>query len=309
MMIQLDTCFVSESKVHMPVEELPPLRVKDLYYSRRVDNELVTKLIARATQAVKNSTGLLFNTCDALERAELESIHDELDIPMVLAVGPLHKLSSKSVGSNASASLLDQDYGCIEWLDTQPPKSVLYVSFGSLASMGSKEFVEVAWGLANSGVPFLWVVRPDIVQGLGDANFLGDGFEAAVQDRCKLVQWAPQEEVLAHRAVGGFWTHNGWNSTLESICEGVPMMCMPQFADQPMNSRYVEQAWGVGFALEGVLERGRIEEAVRKLMKGKEGGEMRERAKELKDKVGDCLKIGGSSHIAIDMLVNYLLTM
>jgi hypothetical protein len=175
--------------------------------------------------------------------------------------------------------------------------------------MGSKEFVEVAWGLANSGVPFLWVVRPDIVQGLGDANFLGDGFEAAVQDRCKLVQWAPQEEVLAHRAVGGFWTHNGWNSTLESICEGVPMMCMPQFADQPMNSRYVEQAWGVGFALEGVLERGRIEEAVRKLMKGKEGGEMRERAKELKDKVGDCLKIGGSSHIAIDMLVNYLLTM
>jgi hypothetical protein len=177
----------------MPVEELPPLRVKDLYYSRRVDNELVTKLIARATQAVKNSTGLLFNTCDALERAELESIHDELDIPMVLAVGPLHKLSSKSVGSNASASLLDQDYGCIGWLDTQPPKSVLYVSFGSLASMGSKEFVEVAWGLANSGVPFLWVVRPDIVQGLGDANFLGDGFEAAVQDRCKLVQWAPQD--------------------------------------------------------------------------------------------------------------------
>ncbi|XP_004955864.1 UDP-glycosyltransferase 76B1 isoform X1 [Setaria italica] len=291
-----------ESDLDMPVKELPPLRVKDLYYSRRVDNELVTKLLTRATQAVKNSSGLVINTSDALEKTELERIRDELNIPMVLPVGPLHKLSSKSVGS----SLLNQDYGCIEWLETRPSKSVLYVSFGSLASVGSKEFLEVAWGLANSGVPFLWVVRPDILQDLDDPNF-PNGFEAAVQDRGKLIQWAPQEEVLAHRAVGGFWTHNGWNSTLESICEGVPMMCRPQFADQPMNTRYVEQTWGVGFELEGVLERGKIEKAVRKLMKDREGDEMRERAKELKNKVEDCLKIGGSSQIAIDKLVNYLL--
>ncbi|CAN6203486.1 unnamed protein product [Urochloa humidicola] len=292
-----------ESKLDMPVKVLPPLRVKDLYYSRRGGNEMVNKLVARATEAVKNSSGLLINTSDALKKAELDRIRDELNIPMVLAIGPLHKVSSKSVGS----SLLNQDYGCIEWLDTQQSKSVLYVSFGSLASMGTKDFLEVAWGLANSGVPFLWVVRPDILQGLDDPNF-PNGFEAAVQDRGKLIQWAPQEVVLAHCAVGGFWTHNGWNSTLESICEGVPMICRPQFADQMMNTRYVEQAWGVGFELEGVLERGKIDKAIRKLMKEREGDEMRKRAKELKNKVEVCLKTGGSSQGAIDKLVNYILS-
>ncbi|CAN6180432.1 unnamed protein product [Urochloa humidicola] len=293
-----------ESKLEMPVKELPPLRVKDLYYSRSGDNEIMGKLVAGVTQAVKNSSGLLINTCDAVEATELDRIREELDIPMVLAIGPLHKISSsKSVGS----SLLDQDYSCIEWLDTQPSESVLYVSFGSLASVGSKDFLEVAWGLANSGVPFLWVVRPDILQGLDDPNF-PNGFEAAVQDRGKLIQWAPQAEVLAHRAVAGFWTHNGWNSTLESICEGIPMICRPQFADQMINARYVEQTWGVGFELEGVLERGKIEKAIRKLMKEREGDEMRERAKEQENKVEDNLKIGGSSQSAIDKLVNYILS-
>ncbi|CAN6197364.1 unnamed protein product [Urochloa humidicola] len=292
-----------ESQLDMPVKELPPLRVKDLYYSRSGDNEIMGKLVAGVTQAVKNTSGLLINTCDAVEATELERIRKELDIPMVLAIGPLHKISpSKSVGS----SLLDQDYGCIEWLDMQPSESVLYVSFGSLASVGSKEFLEVAWGLANSGVPFLWVVRSDILQGLDNPNF-PNGFEAAVQDKGKLIQWAPQEDVLAHRAVGGFWTHNGWNSTLESISEGVPMICRPQFADQMINARYVEQTWGVGFELEGVLERGKIEKAIRKLMKDREGDEMRERAKKLESKVEDCLKIGGSSQSAIDKLVNYIL--
>jgi len=203
---------------------------------------------------------------------------------------------------------LDQDCSCIEWLDKQPSESVLYVSFGSLASLDSSEFLEVAWGLANSGHPFLWVVRPDLVRGMDCPDF-PNGFEAAVHSRGKVIRWAPQQEVLAHPAVGGFWTHNGWNSTLESICEGVPMMCRPQFADQTTNTRYVVNTWGVGFELEGELERGNIEKAIRKLMKEREGGEMRGRAKELKKKVGECLKDGGTVQIAIDKLVNYILSM
>jgi UDP:flavonoid glycosyltransferase YjiC (YdhE family) len=115
--------------------------------------------------------------------------------------------------------------------------------------------------------------------------------------------------VLAHRAVGGFWTHSGWNSTLESIGEGVPMICRPQFADQMMNARYVEKIWGVGFELEGELERGKVAKAIRKLMEEEEGAEMRERAKELKKKVADCLEIGGSSQIAIDKLVKHILSL
>ena len=262
-------------------------------------------LLARAMEAVNNSSGLVINTFDALEPAELERIRSELRIPTVLAPGPLHKLSSKNT---SSSSLLDEDYDCIKWLDKQPPRSVLYVSFGSLASLASNEFLEVAWGLATSGHPFLWVVRPGSVRGLDGLGF-PDGFEAAVEGKGKVIRWAPQQEVLAHPAVGGFWTHNGWNSTLESISEGVPMICRPQFADQMMNTRYVEKAWGVGFEIEGELERGKIEKAIRKLMEEREGAEMRERAVELKKKVADCLKPGGSSQIAIDKLVEHILSL
>ena len=109
------------------------------------------------------------------------------------------------------------------------------------------------------------MVRPDSVRGL-DGPAFPNGFEAAVEGRGKVIQWAPQQEVLAHRAVGGFWTHSGWNSTLESISEGVPMICRPQFADQMMNTRYVVKTWGVGVELEGELERGKVEKAIRKLM-------------------------------------------
>ena len=196
--------------MYMPVEELPPLRVRDLFYSSRSNQEKLRNLLARAMEAVNSSSGLVINTFDALEPAELERIRSELRIPTVLAPGPLHKLSSK----NTASSLLDEDHGCIKWLDKQPPRSVLYVSFGSLASMDPNEFLEVAWGLAASGHPFLWVVRPGSVRGSEDGQGFPEGFEAAVEGTGKVIRWAPQQEVLAHPAVGGFWTHSGWNSDI-----------------------------------------------------------------------------------------------
>ncbi|TVU39884.1 hypothetical protein EJB05_13328, partial [Eragrostis curvula] len=291
----------SNAQLYMPVKELPPLRVRDLVYSGRSNHEMLCELIARATETVRKSAGLLINTFDALEARELQRINDELDTTLVLPIGPLHKLTSKSTGS----SLLNQDYSCIEWLDKHPSRSVLYVSFGSLASMNKNEFEEVAWGLANSGHPFLWVIRPGLVHGLDDSQ-IPDEVKVAVEGRGKLIYWAPQQEVLAHHAVGGFWTHNGWNSTLESISEGIPMICRPKFTDQMMNARYVEEVWGVGFELEGELERGKVEMAIRKLMLERDGDEMRERAKKLKKKVAECLKVGGSSRTAIDKLVHFI---
>ncbi|KAF2922099.1 hypothetical protein DAI22_07g085900 [Oryza sativa Japonica Group] len=174
--------------------------------------------------------------------------------------------------------------------------------------MDSDEFMEVAFGLEKSGHPFLWVVRPNLVRGVERAC-LPDGFESAVEGRGKVIKWAPQQEVLAHCAVGWFWTHGGWNSILESICEGVLMICRPQFADQMINTRYVEAVWGVGFELEGKLEWCKIEKAIMKLMGKNEGAEMRERANELKNKVARCLEDGGSSQIAIDRLVSYILSL
>jgi hypothetical protein len=225
--------YIPESQLYTPVEELPPLRVKDLFFSSSNNHEMVRQVLARATESVRNSHGLVINTFEALETAELDRIRGELDVAVVIAAGPLHKLSTRGTGS----SLLQQDRSCIEWLDRQAAGSVLYVSFGSLASMDSGELSEVAWGLANSDQPFLWVVRPDVV---ADGPGLPEGFDRTVDGRGKVIPWAPQQEVLAHSAVGAFWTHNGWNSTLESISEGLPMICRPQFADQMMNARYVE---------------------------------------------------------------------
>uniref|UniRef100_A0A0E0Q624 UDP-glycosyltransferases domain-containing protein n=1 Tax=Oryza rufipogon TaxID=4529 RepID=A0A0E0Q624_ORYRU len=288
-----------ESQLYEPVEELPPLRVRDLYYTSNANQELVRKVLGWIAETARNSNGVVINTFDELEPAELERIRRELDgdgVAIVLAVGPLHKLSPMNAGGSLH---LRPDRSCIEWLDTQATGSVLYVSFGSLASLDSNEFLEVAWGLESSGQPFLWVVRPDLVKGL-DKPSLPDGFERAVEGRGKVIKWAPQQEVLAHHAVGGFWTHNGWNSTLESVSEGVPMICKPQFADQMLNTRYIEAVWAVGFELVGKLERGEIKKAIKRLMVEKEGAEIREGAKELKKKMDQCLESSGSSQIAIN---------
>ncbi|KAL6595457.1 hypothetical protein ACP70R_047797 [Stipagrostis hirtigluma subsp. patula] len=263
----------TESNLDLPVKELPPLKVRDLWDPSKLPNkESVQKTMDMWIQTKKNS-GDIINTFEALEGRELETIQDELGIT-AFAVGPLHKLSYID---DVETSLLEADRTCIEWLNKQAPSSVLYVSFGSVANVTKDEFVEIAWGLANSGKPFLWVVRHDLVLGVEKFE-LPKGFECAVEGRGKVIEWAPQREVLAHPAVGGFWTHSGWNSTLESICEGVPMLSRPIFGDQLVNGRYVEDVWKIGFLLVGVLEQGKIERAIRRLMEEKEGTEARERA-------------------------------
>lgn len=122
-----------------------------------------------------------------------------------------------------------------------------------------------------------------------------------------IVKWAPQGEVLAHQAVGGFWSHCGWNSTLESLCEGVPIMCQPHFGDQRVNARLLSHAWKVGIEWSYVMERDEIEEAVRRLMVNQEGMEMRQRALKLKNEIRLAVK-GGSSYDALNRLVKSILS-
>ncbi|CAN6314642.1 unnamed protein product [Urochloa humidicola] len=293
---------VKESQRDMEVSDLPPYRVRDLIVLGDDARGAVRELIARASTAVKVSSGLILNTFDALERRELEGLRRDLAVP-VFDIGPLHKFSPAG-----DSSLLRQDRSCLEWLDAWPAASVLYVSFGSLACITPQDLEETAWGIAASGVPFLWVVRPGMVRGSAE-NLLPEGFEAATRGRGMVVTWAPQEEVLGHAAVGGFWTHNGWNSTTESVCEGVPMLCRPYFGDQMGNARYVEHVWRVGLEPVGELERGSVEAAIRRLMIDKDGAEMRARAGELKKATEECTSKGGSSYLAIDKLITHMMSL
>ena len=180
------------------------------------------------------------------------------------------------------------------------------MSLGSVAAVGRAAFEETAWGLAGSGVPFLWVVRPGSVAGAGDDEApppLPDGFGEETRSRGKVVAWAPQREVLGHAAIGAFWTHCGWNSTLESVCEGVPMLVQPCFADQMANARYVTHRWGVGMEVGEVVERGRVAEAVARLMVGEDGARMRERARHLQ------MQASAAASSAMDSLVQYMVSL
>ncbi|KAF8690539.1 hypothetical protein HU200_040901 [Digitaria exilis] len=293
-----------ESELDLPVRELPPYRVRDLLSTSAAGHAVMSEVISRLVKAVATSSGLILNTFDALESAELASLRRDLPAAVqVFDVGPLHKLSPSPA---TSTSLLRQDRRCLDWLDTQAPASVLYVSFGSLASMSATDIAEAAWGIADSDVPFLWVLRPAIVPGSGaGAPPLPDGFLAAVDGRGVVVGWAPQEEVLEHAAVGAFWTHCGWNSTVEAVCAGVPMLCRPWFGDQMGNARYVADAWRVGVELDGEIERGKVAEAVAAMVM--DGG-TRRRARELGKRAAESVA-GGASGVNVDKLASHIMAL
>lgn len=287
----------------MPLDELPPLRLKDMVFSTTSVHANMTKCLKCLVDATRCSSGVILNTFQDLENSDLQKIANGIGVP-IYPIGPLHKISSCT-----ESSLLSQDRTCLDWLDKQEADSVIYVSFGSLASVDEKELLEIAWGLANSQMPFLWVIRHNLVKSSGDGDVsLPNGFEEVTHGRGMVVPWVPQQEVLAHQAIGGFWTHNGWNSTLESICEGVPMICRPRFADQMINMRYVQEVWKIGFELDGELEREKIERAVTKLLCTEEGRHMRHRAKDLRNKAIECIKEEGTSNSAIELLLKRIMS-
>ncbi|XP_019168042.1 PREDICTED: UDP-glucose iridoid glucosyltransferase-like [Ipomoea nil] len=297
---QSDAIFpFQDSSILEPLPDLHPLRFKDLPFPT-INNHVIEPVVdfSVRTNDIRSSVACIWNSVDELEHSALSKLQQRYKVPF-FPIGPFHKRASDS-----STSLLEEDKTCLEWLDRQTPASVLYVSIGSFVKMSEKDLVETAWGLANSDQPFLWVVRPGSVDGGSDQ--LPEDFERVVGDRGRIVKWAPQRSVLSHPAVGGFMSHCGWNSTLESIFEGVPMICSPVLSDQPVNARYLTQVWKVGMELERA-ERGVIETTIRKLMAGDEGREVRKRVVDLKLKlIESCMEKGGSSYQALDELVEFI---
>ncbi|KAD7480193.1 hypothetical protein E3N88_03329 [Mikania micrantha] len=279
------------------VIEFPVLKVKDIKkMAFKRDNDAIGEAICNMVKQTKASSGIIWNSFKELEEPELETVLRDIPAPSFLIPFPKHFTAS-------SSSLLDQDRTFFPWLDQQPPNSVVYVSFGSVAQVNEKEFLEIAHGLEDSKRSFLWVVRPGFVEGSAWVEPLPDGF---LGEKGRIVEWAPQQEVLAHEAVGAFWTHSGWNSTFESVCEGVPMICSPFWGDQPLDARYMSDVWKVAVYLENGWKREEISSAIRRVMVDEEGEDIRERARVLKQKLQVSLKKGGSSYESVDALVAYI---
>ncbi|CAN6285448.1 unnamed protein product [Urochloa humidicola] len=297
---------VQEENRDDPVDVLPPFRVKDL---QRIETSSLTDfatLLRHTVDGARRSAGLIINTVEAIEAVDLDKIREDMCIP-VFAVGPLNKFAPPV---KSSLYDLQQDRRCLDWLDTQALGSIVYVSFGSLAAMDPHEFVELAWGLASSKRPFIWVVRPSLIRGF-ESGDLPDGFREEVGDRGRIVDWAPQDEVLAHPAVCAFLTHNGWNSTMEAVSEGVPMISRPFLGDQYGNAMFVCHVWRVGVEvqLENQLDRGKIQGAIEKLMGNKEGKEIRERITNLKETAQKSIQESGSSNTAFLNLAHLIFSL
>ncbi|XP_021732379.1 UDP-glycosyltransferase 76B1-like [Chenopodium quinoa] len=284
------------------VPELPPLKMKDIPILGTRDLEATYGLVCNMIEKTKSSRGLIFNSFEELEGPALAMLQQDFNIP-IFAIGPFHKQAP-----SLSSGLLTQERDCISWLNAHAPKSVLYISFGSIAAVSEADFLEIAWGLANSKQPFLWAIRPGLVRGLDGPAPLPTGFLEKIAKQGRIVTWAPQDEVLAHPAVGGFMTHSGWNSTLESICEGVPMLCFPCFGDQMVNARHVTDVWKVGLRFENGLNRDDIENSIRRVLVENEGKEMSQSLACLKEKASLCLAAGGSSHKSLETLVSHILS-
>jgi len=251
---------------------------------------------------------VMVNTFDDLEATTLDAMRAIL--PPVHAVGPLllherHVIPADSPLAGLGSNLWKEQAGLMEWLAGRAPRSVVYVNYGSITVMTSTQLLEFAWGLAKSGYSFVWNIRPDLV--IGDSTVLPPEFAAAVEGRAMLTSWCPQEAVLQHEAVGVFLTHSGWNSTLESLCAGVPMLSWPFFAEQQTNCRYKRTEWGVGMEIGGEVRRDELADIIREAMDGEKGLEMRRRAVEWKEKAVKATLPGGSAEANLNKVINEVL--
>ncbi|CAN6182985.1 unnamed protein product [Urochloa humidicola] len=179
------------------------------------------------------------------------------------------------------------------WLDARPARSVVYASFGSLAKPDTAQMAEMAEGLYSSGKAFLWVVRAS------EMSKVPENFVDKSKERGLIVTWSPQLEVLAHPAVGCFVTHCGWNSIMEGMGAGVPMVAMPHWSDQTMNAKYIEDVWRVGVRVRpderSVVRKEEVERCVREVMEGEKAMEYRQNATNWKEKAKRAMSEGGSS--------------
>ncbi|XVF51780.1 hypothetical protein PTKIN_Ptkin04bG0212100 [Pterospermum kingtungense] len=222
--------------------EIPAWRKSDIPWNGTdlIRGRAIFKYFCNITQIVKFTNLILSNSFEELAPSALKLI------PNILPIGPL--LASNHFDGFAG-SFWPEDLTCLSWLNKQTAGSVIYVAFGSIAILSPQQLDELALGLELCGHPFLWVVRSNLIR--GSSTKFPEGFEKRVADHGKIVEWAPQEKVLAHPSVACFLSHCGWNSTMESLSMGVPFLCWPYFADQFQNRNYICDVWNIGLQLIG----------------------------------------------------------
>ena len=250
----------------------------------------------------RDTKGIMVNTFRDLEPYALDSFSDG-KTPTVYAVGPVLDLKGQP---NPDLDEAQRD-NIMKWLDDQPPLSVVFLCFGSMGSFGADQVKEIALGLEGSGHRFLWALRSPTSMPFAD-DVLPEGFLDRIKGKGMICNgWAPQMEVLAHKAIGGFVSHCGWNSILESLWHGVPIVTWPIYAEQQLNAFRMVRELGLAVEMRLDYRNGGdlvladdIERAVRGVM---DGNEVRKKVKEMGEMARKAVMDGGSSFISIGQLI------
>lgn len=246
---------------------------------------------------------------DSFEELEHENVEYMSKISTIRTVGPLFK-NPKAPNSTVKGDLLKADDGIIGWLNTKPRSSVVYVSFGSVVFLSQEQIDEVAHALLDSDISFIWVMKPPHKDSGLVPHVLPEGFLEKVGNRGKVVEWSPQEQILSHPSVACFVTHCGWNSTMEAITSGMPLVAFPQWGDQVTNAKYIVDVFKVGVrmcrgeAANELISREEVKRCLLEATVGDKAKEMRENVLRLKAAAEAAVGEGGSSERNIQEFVD-----
>jgi hypothetical protein len=272
-------------------------------------------------RALAEARGILVNTFFEFESNAVNSLSNG-KTPPIYPVGPIvkHETDCHDVGWDGSKKHRDRDI--MEWLDDQPPSSVMFLCFGSHGSFREKQVKEIACALENSGHRFLWSLRKPPPREKWEppsdyANFqeiLPKEFLNRTAKIGKVIGWAPQVDILAHQAIGMFASHCGWNSILESIRFGVPIVAWPLYAEQQFNAFLMVVELGLAVEIkmdyrrdfhgdnEIIVGADGIMKAIKHVME--QGKEIRKKAKEMSRISEKTLMPGGCSYSSLGRLVD-----
>ncbi|XP_031254234.1 anthocyanidin 3-O-glucosyltransferase 2-like [Pistacia vera] len=276
-------------------------------------------ILFELTRRFRRAKGIVVNSFIELESYAINSFSNgETNIPPVYPVGPILNLNGDSIdlglgGSKTKAEIM-------EWLDDQPPLSVVFLCFGSMGSFDEDQVKEIAYALEQSGQRFLWSLRQPRPKGQSGAprdytnltDVLPEGFLDRTVGIGKVIGWAPQVSILAHKAIRGFVSHCGWNSTLESIWFGVPIATWPMYAEQQFNA--FEMVIELGLAVEikmdyrkseenqTIVRSREIEKGIKKLIEDE--NETRKRVEEMSEKSRKAMIEGGSSFTSLGCFID-----
>ncbi|KAL2953580.1 hypothetical protein AAZX31_19G172800 [Glycine max] len=272
-------------------------------------------------EAEMSASGVVVNSFEELEHGCAKEYEKALN-KRVWCIGPV-SLSNKDgldkfERGNKPSTIEEKQ--CLEWLNSMEPRSVLYVCLGSLCRLVTSQLIELGLGLEASNQTFIWVVKT-AGENLSELNnwLENEKFDERVRGRGLVIKgWAPQTLILSHPSVGGFLTHCGWNSTIEGVSSGLPMITWPLFAEQFLNEKFIVQVlkievrtgaevpvrWGDEEKVGAMVKKSRIMEVIEMCMLGGEEEERRRnRAIELGKMARNAIVKGGSSHFNISCLI------